>query len=181
VDDEISKASISPAKDVKRSSSKESTSKENVSKENKQNYVPYNGKDYNSFKQDKYVLLGGLGPNIGSEEWEKSKKKKDDISNFAKNVEMLNKEKLAKLPKKAPPKRKLPPKGSSNREKAIEFAKQIQKPTVKPKAKPTSRPKNEDDLNAVDDVEDDKYNELATRSEEYKKKIEEIKKQMNIK
>ena len=152
------------------SSDERSSSKENIRNQPNEDI---------QMKQEKYIMMGGLGPNTGSEEWLKSKKKKECSEDFAKNVKQLNKEKLSKQPKKEPPKRKLPPKGSSTREKAKEFAKKILKPVNKPISKtlyvePKEEPKDDGSTNK-------QYNELEAKNEDYKKKIEEIKRQMNIK
>ena len=143
-----------------------------------QNTLIDNTQKHNSSKMEKYSMLGGLGPNIGNDEWEKLKKKQENSANFAKNVELLNKEKLLKQRKKAPPKKWLPIKGSSNREKALAFAKRIPKPTIENEHKL----KCENDKNLYSNyTADQRYLELESMSEEYKKQIEEIKRQMSIK
>ena len=70
------------------------------------------------------LKLGGLGANIGSDDWEKAKKKKELISEYAKNIKLQNTQK--------PPSRKRENddkvKEKTSREKALEFAKNVPKP-----------------------------------------------------
>lgn len=69
--------------------------------------------------------MGGLGANIGGENWEKAKKKTDLIKEYSQNV---------RLHQKPPMKRKATVeevKEKTAREKAAEFAKNVPKPKVK--------------------------------------------------
>jgi hypothetical protein len=48
-------------------------------------YKPYTQKDFNSMQVTTQSLkLGGLGANIGSDDWEKAKRKKEAIQEYAK-------------------------------------------------------------------------------------------------
>eukprot|EP00347_Sterkiella_histriomuscorum_P002963 403366128 len=93
------------------------------------NFKPYSQKDYSNMQQTAQQRFGGLGANIGTEEWEKAKQKKDQISQFAQNVKLQNQMTLKQQvkPPKAPE-----PKEKTAREKAIEFAKSsVPKPKQK--------------------------------------------------
>ena len=75
------------------------------------------------------LRLGGLGPNVGNDEWEKAKKKKDQIQEYAKNLKIMNQVKPQPVQKKKDEK----PKEKTAREKALEFSKNVPKPKVKGK------------------------------------------------
>ena len=69
--------------------------------------------------------MGGLGANIGGEEWEKAQQKKIAAQKYAEAIRMN----VAANP--LPKKHKAPaPKEKTSREKALEFAKHVPKPKV---------------------------------------------------
>lgn len=50
-------------------------------------YKAYNLKDFKSLKEQQQNLkMGGLGANIGSEEWEKAQRKKEAALKYAEEV-----------------------------------------------------------------------------------------------
>ncbi len=58
---------------------------------NNGNYKPYTQKDFNSMQEQvQSKRLGGLGPNIGGEEWEKARQKQKAIQEFAQNIKTFN-------------------------------------------------------------------------------------------
>jgi len=63
--------------------------------------------------------MGGLGPNIGGEEWERGRKKQEIYSEFGKQIRLQN------MNKQGHKKAKKPPKKLSRREKAIEYANSV--------------------------------------------------------
>jgi Jhy protein len=67
--------------------------------------------------------LGGLGANIGSDDWEKAKRKKEAIQEYAKQLRMVN---TAKPPTQK--RREEETREKTAREKALEFAKNVPKP-----------------------------------------------------
>ena len=72
--------------------------------------------------------LGGLGANIGGEEWEKAQLKKNAARQYAEQVRMQTQ--AMGLPKKD---RKAPVRELTAREKALEFAKNnVPKPKIQP-------------------------------------------------
>ena len=75
------------------------------------------------------LKLGGLGANIGSEEWEKARKKNEFFLEYGKQIRMQNLNKQAHSRKKDDSSHM---KEMSKREKALEFASHIPKPKVKP-------------------------------------------------
>ena len=50
---------------------------------NSANFKPHSVKEYKQMASQP-IKLGGLGPNIGHEEWEKAKKKQEQIQEYAK-------------------------------------------------------------------------------------------------
>ena len=66
--------------------------KSNLTNINRFEYKPYTLKDYKEIIN--VDTLGGLGANIGTEEWEKKKEKMDKMSEYAKNI--FNKTKTIK-------------------------------------------------------------------------------------
>jgi hypothetical protein len=52
-------------------------------------YKPHSYQDYQTMKQQVQTLkLGGLGANIGSEEWEKARKKNEFFMEYGKQIRM---------------------------------------------------------------------------------------------
>ncbi len=77
------------------------------------------------------LKLGGLGANIGSEDWEKARKKQEFFTEYGKQIRMQN---LNKQMQGGGKKREgQQPKEMSKREKALEFASRVPKPKIKPK------------------------------------------------
>ena len=99
------------------------------------NYKPYTQKDFNRIQQTQpKQTLGGLGPNIGSEEWEKARTKQKLIQEFSQNIKSYNQQVVDTKQKSLEP-RPPKPKEKTAREKAMEFAKHnVPKPKVKPQA-----------------------------------------------
>jgi hypothetical protein len=96
----------------------------------KTSYKPYSLKDYKDTKNKASVQLGGLGPNVGADEWQKSKEKKDKMSEFSQNVKMFNAHRATGMENNIKP-RKDKEKESSKREIALKFAKNVPKPKPK--------------------------------------------------
>jgi hypothetical protein len=74
------------------------------------------------------LKLGGLGANIGTEEWEKAKKKQEVFNEYGKQIRMQNLSKQMNVKRKDDQ----PQREMSKREKALEFAARVPKPKVKP-------------------------------------------------
>ena len=53
------------------------------SRNREDNYIPYTIKDYNKIKLGKYLTLGGLGPNIGNEDWIIKREKSDKMKSYS--------------------------------------------------------------------------------------------------
>ena len=61
-------------------------------------YKPYSLKDYkHNFAQDIQKPLGGMGPNVGTLEWNSKAARREKMINFAKEAESSNKIKLLNL------------------------------------------------------------------------------------
>jgi hypothetical protein len=94
-------------------------------------FEPYTLKDYQNIRSDKYYELGGLGAgNIGTEDWKQRKDALDKRNSYSKQVKKAN----ANLPPSNYRRSKEPEKEPSKREKALQFAKMIPKPTHKSKS-----------------------------------------------
>ncbi len=72
------------------------------------------------------IKLGGLGANVGGEDWEKAKRKKEAIQEYAKNLRMQNTQKPPVKRRETEDTRE-----KTAREKALEFAKNVPKPKKK--------------------------------------------------
>lgn len=94
-------------------------------------FRPYTLKDYQSIRNEKYYELGGLGPSyIGTDDWRMKKEALDKRNLYAKQVQMA----LTNLPANPMPKKiREVEKEVSSRERALQFAKMIQKPVSKAK------------------------------------------------
>ena len=152
----------------------------------REQYKPYTLKEYKE-KHDndpKMLKMGGLGANIGTEDWVKRNNKLKAMKDFASRVKVENRAKSLN----PAPKRKEMPKEKSNRQKALEFAKNIPKP--KPIEKRKSKVKqmkttdeyiDEDDMMAglEYDMQEPQYtqlDELNQKHEEYVNEVNDIKK-----
>ena len=74
------------------------------------------------------LKMGGLGANIGGDDWEKARKKQEQAQEYARQIRLQN---IASSALKPPSKKKDEPKEMSNRDKAREFSKKIPKPKVR--------------------------------------------------
>ena len=72
------------------------------------------------------LRMGGLGANIGSEEWEKAQKKKEQIASYSEQVRNT----VKPVVKPKPP----APREITARDRANQFAKNVPKPKVRPNA-----------------------------------------------
>ena len=60
-------------------------------------YKKYNIKDYNQLKvAQQNTKMGGLGANIGGEEWEIARRKKEIQAQYANNLKQMNAMQIAK-------------------------------------------------------------------------------------
>jgi hypothetical protein len=95
-------------------------------------YRPYTLKEYKESKdvQGKALTqLGGLGPNLGGEEWQKKREKIEKMNNFALGVKIVNAQKLPPASMRKPKMEEIP--GKSKRDAMIEFAKNVPKPRAR--------------------------------------------------
>jgi len=93
-------------------------------------YKKYNIKDYNSLQQNiKGQKMGGLGANIGGEQWEMAKRKKEIQLQYANNLKSIQAaQPLAKANTRSS--RFGVDKDKTARERALEFAKNVPKPKI---------------------------------------------------
>ena len=124
--------------------------KSNLTNINRVEYKPYTLKDYKEIIN--VDTLGGLGANIGTEEWEKKKEKMDKMSEYAKNI--FNKTKNMKNKNNHLMKRKK--EEISTRKRASEYSKLI-------------RPKSSGPYNINITVKKNNTNKIKIISEETKK------------
>ena len=74
----------------KRSKSQAATSETNSNKTNATSYIPYSYKDFQNMQKKGLVKLGGLGANIGSEDWKTAQKKQLVARLFGEKVQRQN-------------------------------------------------------------------------------------------
>ena len=92
--------------------------KSNMTNINRFEYKPYTLKDYKEIMN--VDTLGGLGANIGTEEWEKKKEKMDKMNDYAKNIFKKSKGMKNKINKKKKKNEQI-----STRKRASEYSKLI--------------------------------------------------------
>lgn len=133
------------------------------------NYQPKTLAEYKSQKTDKYYELGTLPPDLNRDDLVEKRKVVDKMKQYGEEMSKLNRQKLSQNP----PKQKQPaPKEKSNREKALEFAKNIPKPVVKPKSKPAQK-----ESLSPPAYEDDSLAQLEKQHQELEMDIESMMKE----
>ena len=90
-------------------------------------YTPYTERDYKALLGDGYFELGKLGPDLDPEELAEKRLRQERIRAYADAVRQENRQQAAFAPPPRPA-----PKPPSNRQKAIEFARNVPRP--KPRA-----------------------------------------------
>lgn len=89
-------------------------------------YTPFSVKDYKELSKTHNYTVGGLGANM-NDEWENKKKKAEKVREYSDVIKDMNCEKINnQMPKKMEP-----VKVCSNRDKMMEFAKNVPKPKAK--------------------------------------------------
>ncbi|CDW74030.1 UNKNOWN [Stylonychia lemnae] len=116
-------------------------------------YKPYSVKEYKQMQQtSQQIKLGGLGANIGGEDWEKAKKKQEQIQEYAKQLRLQNINKPPPIKKN----REEKPKEKTARDKAIEFSKNVPKPKM--------RVQNDDSSSIIENPYQNAYSEQSQGS-----------------
>lgn len=100
-------------------------------------------KDYKEKVAPPQKISGGLGPNIGSEEWRKRNERAEAMKQYAKKIDRVNKQREAVLPK---PEKPQPVRSKAPTELAKEYSKQIPKPKPKPKPEEKRGPRRSESL-----------------------------------
>lgn len=127
-------------------------------------FQPYTLKEY-TLIQEPPKQLGGLGPSyIGTEDWVKRKKQQEKLQDYARVVQLKNKQ----LPR-APPRTAQAPIRPSARDRALEFSKRIPKPV------PTKPPQPEPERPVLTSLD-----ELEAKHQAYQKAIAQIRLQMQV-
>lgn len=151
-------------------------------KVNKDTYKPYTLKEYKERHADGAQLkMGGLGANIGTDDWVMRNSKLQAMKNFASKVNVENRARS----QNPPPRRKEEKKEVSNRKKALEFAKNIPKPKVPEKRKSKVKQSNieqNDDNYGPDDMMggleyepgEPEYNELDQLNQKHEEYVNEV-------
>ena len=131
-------------------------------------FQPYTLKEY-TLIQDPPKQLGGLGPSyVGTEDWVKRKKQQEKLQDYARVVQLKNKQ----LPR-APPRTAQAPTRSSARDRALEFSKRIPKPLpMKPQPERSLLEPERPVLTSLD--------ELEAKHQAYQKAIAQIRLQMQV-
>ena len=164
------------------------------------NFKPYTLREYQHLKSDKYFHLGGLGPNMDAD-WNQRRKKASLMTNFSEKVRMLHKENRTSQP--LPPhtrntipspnpalnavggdgSRKTPNAAASvnnlnkvsNRQKALEFAKNISKPKVRLSDKYLSNKYVE----SPQELQMNELERLEMQHNQYLQRVQKMKQQQN--
>eukprot|EP00347_Sterkiella_histriomuscorum_P023753 403333506 len=90
-------------------------------------YKPYTVKEYKQMvTTQQSSKLGGLGANIGGEDWEKAKRKQEQAAEYARQLKLQNMAKPPAMKRNMNDK----PKEKTSRDKAIEFSKNLSKPKL---------------------------------------------------
>lgn len=106
-----------------------------TSSSNKTGYKPYNIRDYKEFKTRAAVQLGGLGPNLHTDQWQKEKEKRDKMAEFSQNLKVYNSRRMPSTETSFKPRREKDQE-KSRREIALEFAKNVPMPKTKLRRNP---------------------------------------------
>lgn len=91
-------------------------------------FCPYTLKDYRKIKHKKYYSLGGIGANLGTEQWNIKKFMYNRRARFARELHQMHAEALPALPKFVSEQASPEP---SARLRALEFARQVKRPPLK--------------------------------------------------
>ena len=122
------------------------------------------------------LKLGGLGANIGGEDWERARKKQEFFNEYGKQIRMQNMNRTHR--REAQPQTV---KEMSKREKAWEFAERVPRPRPKREMGPPVKgeTRGEDGEEEVRVMEEDEEEEmrrnLEERHERYAEEMEKIK------
>jgi len=124
-------------------------------------YKPYTLKDYREKKTDKYQKLGGLGANVGTDEWQERREKLDKMKRFASEVKIQNtvkhRDDLRKRAISSEPSKKKT-ESNSKRAKALSYAKNVPIPKTKKASLETTSASSVRN----DEEEDDGYGTYST-------------------
>lgn len=119
--------------------------------------------------------MKGLGPNINTDEWKEKKDKMDKMNQFAMNVKLLNSQKLSEAKTVKPSIPQIDENSAkARREKAMEFAKMIPKPTVKREASRVPEKNNSNNANDRKDKNEKQPNESNFDGENELEKLERM-------
>lgn len=141
-------------------------------------YKPYSLKEFKENYADptKY-RLGGLGADIGSEEWQRRHSKAQAMKEFASKLKTENRAKSL-----GPPKQRKIEKEVSKRDRALQFAKNVPKPTQIRKKVSKGHSAQDAGSNGLEGLDEqpgepvyDEFEELNKKHEEYLNEVDNIK------
>eukprot|EP00826_Nyctotherus_ovalis_P029082 TRINITY_DN2293_c0_g1_i4.p1 TRINITY_DN2293_c0_g1~~TRINITY_DN2293_c0_g1_i4.p1 ORF type:complete len:433 (+),score=118.90 TRINITY_DN2293_c0_g1_i4:139-1437(+) len=141
---------------------------------NRPEYKPYSLKDYKEIKPTKYYQLGGLGANIGNDQWKSRHEKLEKMNQYARRANSYNRD-LRNGKKCPPPGTKLmAPETKAlleRKERMKEYARRIPRP---PKA--TTRSQRDGTREVVEEEEElSELEKLERQHNEYMQQVERIK------
>ena len=122
--------------------------------------------------------MGGLGANIGTEEWERAKRKAEAAQEYARSL------RTGQALAGGPPIKRGPPKEKTARERALEFAKSIPKPRGAGGSQKADKQSSEEASNVIEEEPYDEYgntikfsdyNELNARHDSLLGEVDQIK------
>ena len=131
-------------------------------------FKPYTLKEYKQKTERDYLRLGGLGANVGTDDWSRGKAKLDAAREFSKNIGNANKERLAHMKKVTEL-----PKEASARDRALDFARRVHRPKVKSSSANSPGRNGEEDEQGAPRMHE--LEQLDTHQQHYQAQVEKIK------
>jgi len=145
---------------------------------NKAEYKPYSLKDYREIRPTKYYKLGGLGANIGSEQWKSRYEKIEKMAQYAKRANSYNRD-LVNFKKCPPPGTKIiAPEikaAIERKEKMKEYARHIPRP---PKVLTKSQRTNTKVITEEEGGELSELEKLELQHNEYVLRVQQLQYQL---
>eukprot|EP00826_Nyctotherus_ovalis_P039489 TRINITY_DN3803_c0_g1_i12.p1 TRINITY_DN3803_c0_g1~~TRINITY_DN3803_c0_g1_i12.p1 ORF type:complete len:406 (+),score=89.25 TRINITY_DN3803_c0_g1_i12:182-1399(+) len=121
----LSSGKLWPGPDLHRSEDQSASNISTLSAPNPSKYRPYRISEYREIKPSRYYTLGGLGPNLGGEDWKERIERTRRMHEYARNVQELNKD-LRAARKDA----NNPPAAEDKRKKMLDYARKVPKPKL---------------------------------------------------
>lgn len=152
------------------------------SSEYSKKFKPYSLGDYKDIKPQKYYALGGLGANVGGNEWQVKKEKVQRMTEYAKCSKLMNKEQILANPARPPlhekPKKTEQVEALKKKQRMLEYAKNVPKPKVITPSKPQAAAQ-EDDFDKKVPTSLSELEKLEMQHNKYMDEVEKLKGVLN--